>query len=115
MTHQSSHGGVKPKALRIIHIFISSEPSKDSLPKKGHDLVLDVLAQATLAQLLSRHLTQTQGLIEFSEGEQPCVRCDGGSPELQLQSAVKFESERALRGFTHWVFPTMGRVEGLSV
>ena len=30
-------------------------------------------------------------------------------PELQLQSAVEMDSEGALCGFTHWVFPTNWR------
>ncbi len=76
--------------------------------------MLDVFAQAILVELLSRHLTQTQGLIQLAESEQTSVRCDGGSPELKLQSAVKMDSQRALRGFTHRVFSTTGREEGLT-
>jgi hypothetical protein len=54
------------------------------LPKKGDELMLDVFAQAILVELLSRHLTQTQSLIQLAEGEQSSVRGDGCAPELKL-------------------------------
>jgi hypothetical protein len=82
--NKCSHGGVKPETLRIIHIFIPSEPSKNRLPKKGNELMLDVFAQAILVELLSRHLTQIQSLIQLAEGEQSSVRGDGCAPELKL-------------------------------
>jgi hypothetical protein len=57
MAHEHPHGGVKPQALSIINIFIASEPSKNCLTEKSHDLVLNVLAQTTIGELLSRHPT----------------------------------------------------------
>ncbi len=55
MAHERPHGGVKPQALSIINIFIASEPSKNRLTEKSHDLVLNVLAQTTIGELLPRH------------------------------------------------------------
>jgi hypothetical protein len=109
MAHECPHGGVKPKALGIINIFIASEPSKNRLTEKGHDLVLNVLAQTTIGELLSRHLTQTQSLIEFSKGEQSRIRRDRCSPELQFQSTVEIEPNRPSFAFTHRVFSTSGQ------
>jgi hypothetical protein len=33
MAHKRSHGGVKPKALGVIHILVPGQPSKYRLPE----------------------------------------------------------------------------------
>jgi hypothetical protein len=50
MAHECPHGGVKPQALCIVHIFIPSEPSKNRLPKKGDECVLGVLAKTAFGK-----------------------------------------------------------------
>ena len=108
---KTAHSWVDSKTLGVVHILVASEPPKNRLPEKGHEPVLDVLAQAAFNQLPGGHLAQPENLIQFPEGEQAPVRGDGCAPELKLQSAVKVDSQRALRDFTHWVFSTMAREE----
>jgi len=50
-----------------------------------------VLACPRVAQVLTRHLHQSEGIVQFAIGKQAGVGGDIGAVELELQSTVEIE------------------------
>ncbi len=63
--------------------------AKHRLPELRCQGVATVPAGPAVGQHLPGHLGQAEGIIEFTEGEQPGVGRDLGTVEFQLQAAVE--------------------------
>jgi len=62
-----------------------------------------VLAGAGVGELLARHRTEAERVVEFTVGEQTGVRGNNRTAKLEHQPAVKIELERLAARFTRRV------------
>jgi hypothetical protein len=89
----------------VIGILIPGQTAVHGLTEQGHQLVLHVATGATLLQVVSRHLCESQGFVQLASCQKPSVRGDGGTVEFQVYPAVELEFDRGADVFTHWVPP----------
>jgi hypothetical protein len=68
-------------------------------------VVLDIPASATIFEVVASGTGQTQGLIQFPEGQETGVGGDGGAVKFQADSGVELEPEGSLFAVTHRVPP----------
>jgi len=79
--HDNSHGRVLGKAVGIIGVIVSSEPTEDRLSQQSDELVADVFTRSTLFEEVVGRVGQAQSVIKFSACQQSCVPSDGSAPE----------------------------------
>ena len=65
--------------------------------------MLFVLAEARILQVVCAHFSETKRLVKFPLGQQPGVGCDLATQELELQAAVKTDSQIVVFCVTHGV------------
>ena len=65
--------------------------------------MLFILAEAGILQVVVAHFGETKHLVEFSIRQQPGVGCDLATQELELQAAVKTDSQIVVFCVTHGV------------
>jgi hypothetical protein len=59
-----------------------------------------VLAGTRVSQCFTSRRAQTEGVVEFSVGEQTCIGCYNGAAKLDPNAAVKIYAESIVFGFT---------------
>ena len=62
-----------------------------------------ILPGTHIRELLARHRTEAERVVEFTVGEQTGVRGNNRTAKLEHQPAVKVELERLAARFTRWV------------
>ena len=60
-------------------------------------------AGARIRQQVTRHRAETEGVVEFTIGQQSGIGGDPRAMELELQPVVEIEPQRALDRFTRRV------------
>ena len=65
--------------------------------------MLRVAPHAAVLERVWGHFSQPERLIEFAIRQQPGVGCDLATQELEVQAAVKTDSQIVVFGITHWV------------
>ena len=58
-------------------------------------------AEATVSEQITGHFSETKRLVKFPIRQQPGVGCDLATQELELQAAVKTDSQIVVIGVTH--------------
>ncbi len=82
VTNHRLHSWISSQPYRIIGVLVSRQTTIHRLPQQGHQLMLHIPAPTGLLQIGRCHLRQSQHLIQFSTGQQPCIRGDLGPVEL---------------------------------
>ena len=62
-----------------------------------------ILATACVGQNITRHLGQTECVVEFAIGEQPSIGGHYGTTKVEHQAAVKLKPNSIRFRFTPWV------------
>ena len=63
--------------------------------------MLFILAEARILQVVCTHFGETKRLVKFPIRQQPGVGCDLATQKLELQAAVKTDSQIVVTGVTH--------------
>jgi hypothetical protein len=98
-----AHRRIMPQALGIVDIFISDKPSEHRLPQQPDQSVTAIPTGACVGEHVPGHRAETEGVVEFTVGQQCGIGGDPGAMELELQPAVEIEPQRALDRFTRRV------------
>ena len=85
------HGGITPQTLGVVHVFITAKAAKHRLTEQSRHAVPSVLAGPAILENLPGNLGQAKSIVKLPIGEQPVVRGNPGTVELQLQAAVKID------------------------
>ena len=88
------------EAVGVIDILLSGETAEHRLPELRRQGLVIVLAGPQVGQHLSGYLGQAKGIVQFPEGEQPGIRRDPRTMELQLEAAVESDPQIARFQFT---------------
>jgi hypothetical protein len=86
--------------LGIVHVLVSGEPPEDRLANLGSQRVTAILTSPSVGESLSGQVCQAKGIIEVPKGEQPSVRRNSRTVELQLQAGVESDPESGIVFFT---------------
>jgi quercetin dioxygenase-like cupin family protein len=97
------------QALGIVHILVSGKATKYRLPEQPGQCLSTILATACVGQNITRHLGQTEYVVEFAIGEQPSIGGHHGTAKLEHQAAVKIEPNSIRFRFTRRVRPSPPR------
>ena len=97
------HGGITSQTLGVVHVFITANASKQRLTELTRHAVPSVLAGTAILENILGNLGHAKGIVKLPIGEQPGVRGNPGTVELQLQAAVKINPQRGLSAFTRRV------------
>ena len=69
------------------------------LPEQALNRILAVLASARVNEFIADHQVQAEGIIEFAIGRQSSIGRNSRTVKLQLQAAVKIQSQWLAFGF----------------
>jgi hypothetical protein len=61
------------QALGVVHILVSGKATKYRLPEQPGQCVPTILATACVGQNITRHLGQTEYVVEFAISQQPSI------------------------------------------
>lgn len=89
-----AHRRVMAKAVGVIDILVPGKAAEHQLPELRRQGVATVLAGPKVGQHLPGHLRQAKGIVQFPEGEQPGIRRDPRTMELQLEGRSKQPADR---------------------
>src|SRR5262249_2677943 len=73
------------------------------LPEQPGQCVPTILATACVGQNITRHLGQTEYVVEFAISQQPSIGGHQGAAKLEHQAAVEIEPNSIRSRFTSWV------------
>ncbi len=104
-SNDSSHGWVLGKAFCIVGVVVAGQAAVDGLAKQRDQVVSDVTAGTAFLEIVGGDGGKSQGIIQFSEGQQSGVGGDGSSAKLQADLGIELEPERGLFAVTQWVPP----------
>ena len=80
---------IEGQPIGIVDILVSSQPPEHRLPKKAVKPMDSVLAASGVAQCCCRQIGQPERVIQFAHHQQPAVRTDLRTTELQPHTAVE--------------------------
>jgi hypothetical protein len=73
------------------------------LPEQPGECVPTILATACVGQNITRHLGQTEYVVEFAISQQPSIGGHQGAAKLEHQAAVEIQPNSIRSRFTPWV------------
>src|SRR5262249_28578035 len=68
-----AHRRILAQALGVVHILVSGKATKYRLPEQPGQRVPTILATACVGQNITRHLGQTEYVVEFAISQQPSI------------------------------------------
>src|SRR5215475_9128330 len=83
------HRRIVAQALDVVHILVSGKATKYRLPEQPGQCVPTILATACVGQNITRHLGQTEYVVEFAISQQPSIGGHQGAAKLEHQAAVE--------------------------
>src|SRR6516165_10791078 len=83
-----AHSRIVAQALGVVHILVSGKTTKYRLPEQPGQCVPTILATACVGQNITRHLGQTEYVVEFTISQQPSIGGHQGAAKLEHQAAV---------------------------
>jgi hypothetical protein len=89
-------GGVGREPLRVVEVFVASEPAVNRLPKKIRQAELSVQPLSGVLQVLADQRLQSQAFIQLAHQNEARVGGDPRSLERDLQKAIERELKRLL-------------------
>jgi hypothetical protein len=102
-----SHGRVPSQPVCIVGIFIARQAAVHRLAQQRHQEVLYVASIPTFLQVAGSSLGQSQGIVQLATRQQPAIRGESGTVELQAYAGIKMDFQRLLCPFTHEVPPSL--------
>src|SRR5262249_52945896 len=78
----------------VVHILVSGKATKYRLPEQPGQCVSTILATACVGQNITRHLGQTEYVVEFAISQQPSIGGHQGAAKLEHQAAVENPAEQ---------------------
>src|SRR5262249_26403118 len=78
----------------VVHILVSGKATKYRLPEQPGQCVLTILATACVGQNITRHLGQTEYVVEFAIRQQPSIGGHPGSRETGASSGGRNPAEQ---------------------
>jgi ABC transporter substrate binding protein len=91
------------QALGVVHILVSGKATKYRLPEQPGQCVSTILATACVGQNITRHLGQTEYVVEFTISQQSSIGGHEGAAKLEHQAAVEIQPNSIRSRFTPWV------------
>ena len=82
-----AHSRIVTQALGVVHILVSGKATKYRLPEQPGQCVPTILATACVGQNITRHLGQTEYVVEFAISQQPSIGGHHGAAKLEHQAA----------------------------
>src|SRR5499427_8847993 len=82
------------QALSVIHILVSGKATKYRLPEQPGQCMPTILATACVGQNVTRHLGQTEHVVEFAISQQPSIGGHQGSRETGASSGGRNPAEQ---------------------
>src|SRR5882724_13421901 len=82
-----AHSRIVAQALGVVHILVSGKATKYRLPEQPGQCVPTILATACVGQNITRHLGQTECVVEFAISQQPSIGGHQGAAKLEHQAA----------------------------
>jgi hypothetical protein len=79
------------QALGVVHMIVSGKATKYRLPEQPGQCVPTILATACAGQNFTRHLGQTEYVVEFAISQQPSIGGHQGAAKLEHQAAVEIQ------------------------
>jgi hypothetical protein len=92
-----------PKPVGIVHVLVAAEPPERRLAKQSDHAVLAVLPGSRVHQMLPGQIGQPQGVVEFTDRQEPTVGSDLRAMEFQLQATVETDPQHPGFVCTHRV------------
>ena len=86
-----AHRRIASEPVGIVHVLVPGEAPEYGLSQHPDQIMPTVPARASISQMLSRDYHQSEHVIQFAIGQQPGIRRDAGTVELQLHTAVEIE------------------------
>jgi hypothetical protein len=71
-----------------------------------------ILATACVGQNITRHLGQTEYVVEFAISQQPSIGGHQGAAKLEHQAAVEIQPNSTRSRFTPWGAMPPGSIQG---
>jgi len=100
-----AHSRIVAQAIGVVHILVSDKATKYRLPEQTGQCVPTILATACVGQNISRHLGQTEYVVEFTINQQTSIGGHQGSAKLVHQAAVEIQPNSIRSRFTPWGAP----------
>ena len=70
------HHRIERQTIRIIHIIVPGQPTKDRLAQQADQRVQTIVTSAGVSQNAARNVVQAEHLIQFPKQQQTTVRTD---------------------------------------
>src|SRR5262249_62312138 len=103
------------QALGVVHILVSGKATKYRLPEQPGQCVPTILATACVDQNITRHLGQTEYVVEFAISPQPSIGGHQGAAKLEHQAAVEIQPNSTRSRFTPWAPPAPSARHGVRM
>jgi hypothetical protein len=91
------------QSLRIVHIFVSCQPTINGLSQQIRERQLSVLAAPVVHDVFGDERTQSQTFIQFAHQQQTTVGSDPRTLAIDSQRRIKRELKGLILFLTHWV------------
>ena len=85
------HGWIASQTVGVVHVFIATKAAKHRLTEQSRHAVPPILAGTAVLENILGNLGQAKSIVKLPIGEQPGIRGNPGTVELQLQAAVKID------------------------
>src|SRR5262249_36325275 len=84
-----AHRRIVAQALGVVHILVAGKATKYRLPEQPGQCVPTILPTACVGQNITRHLGQTEYVVEFAISQQPSIGGHQGAAKLEHQARSK--------------------------
>jgi hypothetical protein len=96
-----AHSRIAAQALGVVHILVSGKATKYRLPEQPGQCVPTIFATACVGRNITRHLGQTEYVVEFAISQS--IGDHQGAAKLEHQAAVEIQPNSIRSRFTPWV------------
>ena len=97
------HDRVEAEPVGIVHVVVPAKASENGLAELPDKTVTTVLPTTGVREYVPGNLGQSDRIIQLPVRQQPRVRSDLGTVELELESTVKIQPQNPIFRFTHRV------------
>src|SRR5262249_58803309 len=84
-----AHSRTVAQALGVVHTLVSGKATKYRLPEQPGQCVPTILATACVGQNITRHLGQTEYVVEFAISQQPSIGGHQGAAKSLSRTRIK--------------------------
>jgi|SRR5215831_10711303 len=98
--------GVLSQSFRVVRVLVPGEPAVDRLAQQVSQRELGVASGAGIGEVSLDQRAQAKVLIQLARQQQPGIRRDRGTMELDAKLRIEREANRARFRVTHWIVPS---------